>query len=70
MDQLAYFLAGSLLFGLGVVILGIMVLVLNNLFYTYWKPVKWLKYEYHPVYFDGATGSPLEEKKDLDGKSK
>lgn len=40
-DQAAVFLAGSILTGLGFIVAGIVVLVLNNLFSKHWKPVKW-----------------------------
>lgn len=40
-DQAAVFLAGSILTGLGFIVVGIVVLVLNNLFTKYWKPINW-----------------------------
>jgi len=42
-EQSAVFLASTILTGLGIVLVGIVVIVLNNLFSKYWKPVKfWL----------------------------
>jgi hypothetical protein len=37
----ADFLTGSILFSLSIVIIAIMVILVNNLFHKYWKPVKW-----------------------------
>jgi hypothetical protein len=41
MDTAAVFLAASILMGLGFIAIGITVLVVNNLFSKYWKPVQW-----------------------------
>ena len=41
MDSSAVFLAASILMGLGFIVIGITVIVLNNLFAKYWKPVEW-----------------------------
>jgi hypothetical protein len=38
-EQSAMFLASSILVGLGTIVLIIMVLVINNLFVKFWKPV-------------------------------
>jgi hypothetical protein len=38
-EQSALFLASSILVGLGTIVLIIMVLVINNLFSKFWKPV-------------------------------
>jgi hypothetical protein len=38
-DQSAMFLASSILVGLGTIVLIIMVLVINNLFAKFWKPI-------------------------------
>ena len=38
-EQSAMFLASSILIGLGTIVLIIMVLVINNLFAKFWKPV-------------------------------
>lgn len=41
MDVAAVFLASSILMGIAAVAVGITVLVINNLFAKYWKPVQW-----------------------------
>jgi hypothetical protein len=41
MDVAAVFLASSVLIGMGVIAIGITVIVMNNLFAKYWKPVQW-----------------------------
>lgn len=61
MDQAAVFLAGSILFGLGIICLGITILVLNNIFHKYWKPVRWSilpSWAEHPQRF--ATDDELQ----------
>lgn len=35
------FLIGSILFSFAAVILAVMIIILNNLFHKYWKPIKW-----------------------------
>lgn len=39
-EQSAVFLASTILTGLGIVIVGLVVIVLNNVLHKYWKPVK------------------------------
>jgi hypothetical protein len=41
MDNSAVFLAASILIGLGFIVVGITIIVLNNLFAKYWKPIEW-----------------------------
>ena len=36
-DVAAAFLVGSILFGLGFIVFGIVIVVLNNIFHKYWK---------------------------------
>jgi len=50
MNQAAVFLAGSILTGLGFVVVFITVLVINNLLSKYWKPVQWMRMQEHPMY--------------------
>jgi len=45
MDQASVFLAGSILTGLGFIVIAIAVLVINNLAAKYWKPIKWIRFE-------------------------
>ena len=40
MDEMAVFLAGSILCSLGFIALTIGVVVINNIIFKYWKPVK------------------------------
>ena len=44
-DQASVFLAGSILTGLGFIVVAIVVLVINNLCAKYWRPVKWIRFE-------------------------
>ena len=62
MDQGAIWLAGSILVMLGVIVIVMGVLVINNLLANYWKPVKWAKYNYHSVYYDPVSGEQLISK--------
>ena len=39
-DTAANFLVGSILFGLGFCIIAIGMVVINNVFHKYWKPVR------------------------------
>jgi hypothetical protein len=41
MDVAAVFLASSVLIGMGAIAIGITIIVMNNLFAKYWKPVQW-----------------------------
>ena len=38
------FVVGSILFSVGALIIGAMIVALNNLFSKYWKPIKWQVY--------------------------
>ena len=40
-EQAGNFLIGSILAGLGFCIVTVAILVINNLFHKYWKPVTW-----------------------------
>ena len=50
-NQAAVFLAGSLLVGIAGIIIGATLLILNNLFHKFWKPVKMIAY-HQPKYED------------------
>jgi hypothetical protein len=39
-DSASTFLSGAILLGLGFIVVGIVILVLNNIFHKYWKPVR------------------------------
>ena len=43
-DSAATFFVGTILIGLGVIIIAMVVLLLNNLFNKFWKPVKFSIY--------------------------
>ena len=48
MDQAAVWLAGSILFALGAVVIIAGVVVINNILHKYWKPVQFFKWLDHP----------------------
>jgi hypothetical protein len=50
MDQAAMFLAGSIITGLGFIIVFIVIVIINNILHQYWKPIKWLRIMDHPMY--------------------
>ena len=43
-DSAATFFVASILMGFGVIIIAIIILILNNLFNMFWKPIKWNVY--------------------------
>jgi len=45
-DQAANFLAGSILIGIGFIVICTVVITINNLFSKYWKPIEWSWPEY------------------------
>jgi len=45
MDNAASILAGSILTGLAFIVFVIVIVVINNIFSKFWKPIKWVKYE-------------------------
>ena len=49
-DQASVFLAGSILTGLGFIVVFITILVINNLLAKYWKPIQFLSRQDHPVF--------------------
>lgn len=51
MESAAIFMSASILITIGVIVIVIGVIIINNLFEKYWKPVKMFRYEYKPVYF-------------------
>jgi len=50
MDTAATFLAGSILIMMGFVVVVIGIVIINNIFSRYWKPVKWMRMMDHPMY--------------------
>lgn len=50
--QASTFLVSSILFGLGAVVICAVLILLNNLFAKYWKPIKWININHvDPVFF-------------------
>lgn len=45
MDQMANFMAGSLLGSIGAIVIVIAIVIINNIFARFWKPVKMFHYE-------------------------
>lgn len=44
MTQAATFLGASILISIGVIVIAILLLILNNLFSMFWKPVKMMRF--------------------------
>lgn len=44
MTQAATFLGASILISIGVVVIAVLVIILNNLFSSFWKPVKIMRF--------------------------
>jgi hypothetical protein len=56
-DNAATILAGSILCMLSFVVIVIGVVVINNIFHKYWKPVEWMKFtEYPPTMKEAQNG--------------
>jgi hypothetical protein len=60
-DNAAEILAGSILTGLALIIIVITIVIINNIFSKYWKPVQWTKFESFPPRF--ATQEELNKNK-------
>jgi hypothetical protein len=56
MDTAATVLAGSVLTGLAFIVAVITIVIINNLFHRYWKPIQWMRMQDHPLYVH-----PVEE---------
>jgi len=67
MDQSAVFLAGSILTMLGFIVVVIGIVIINNIFHRYWKPIKWMHVQDHPMY---VTREELADKKNSADTSK
>jgi hypothetical protein len=55
------FVIGSILFSVGLLVIGAMIVALNNLFSKYWKPIKWQIYQ--PAEFTVVDHETIEELK-------
>ena len=64
-DQAAVFLAGSILTGLGFVVVVITAVVINNIIHKYWKSFGW---KIFPVYVEKEPVTYEEPKLDKDKK--
>ena len=51
-DQAAVFLAGSILTGLGFVVIVVAAVVINNIIHKYWKSFGW---KFFPMYVERET---------------
>jgi CBS domain containing-hemolysin-like protein len=49
-ENAANILAGSILTMLSLIIIVIGIVVINNIFAKYWKPIQWMKMLTHPMY--------------------
>jgi hypothetical protein len=58
-DTAATILAGSILTVLSFIVIVIGIVVINNIFHKYWKPIQWMRMLDHPVY---VTREELSEK--------
>ena len=60
MEQASTFLSGSILIMLGLIVVFIGMVVVNNIIYKYWKPVKlWQFHDYPPSRF--ATAEEVQK---------
>jgi len=49
-DVASEVLAGSILTMLALITVVIGIVVINNIFHKYWKPIKWMRMMDHPMY--------------------
>jgi len=61
-DTAATILAGSILTVLSFIVIVIGIVVINNIFHKYWKPIQWMRMLDHPVY---VTREELSEKEKI-----
>lgn len=64
MNQAAVFLAGSILTMMGFIVIVVALVIINNIFHRYWKPVKMWKFETYPPQFmhqEPAIDQPKEK---------
>lgn len=53
------FLVGALLVSFGLLVIGLLILALNNLFSKFWKPVRWTIY--NPIEYKFIDSKTLKE---------
>jgi len=61
MDVAATVLAGSILTGLAFIVVVITIVIVNNLFHRYWKPIQWMRMQDHPFYTQSEPVEPISE---------
>ena len=61
-DQMANFMAGSILFSIGIIILVIALVIINNILSRFWKPMKFYHYEARFVDDDSEKTQPPKTK--------
>lgn len=62
------FVIGSILFSVGALVIGAMIIALNNLFSKYWKPIKWQVF--NPADYTVVDHDTIEELKKTLSKNK
>lgn len=62
------FVIGSILFSVGALVIGAMIITLNNLFSKYWKPIKWQVF--NPADYTVVDHDTIEELKKTLAKQK
>lgn len=60
MDQSAVFLAGAVLTMLGMIVVAIGIIVINNLIAKYWKDLGWFKFNFNTEPTRFATAEELK----------
>jgi hypothetical protein len=63
-DTAAEVLAGSILTMLALIIVVIGIVVINNIFHKYWKPIKWMRMMDHPMYVSREELAEHKEEKE------
>lgn len=59
----ATFFVGSILFSFGVIVIAFAVLLLNNVYSKYWKPIEWRILPDVTYHFIEPTHEPTKDKK-------
>lgn len=59
-ESALYFLGGSIFIGLGLCIIGGFILLMNNIYHRFWKPVEWSIPQYR--FIDATTEQKPVEK--------
>jgi hypothetical protein len=61
-DQAANFLIGCILSGLGFVVIGVILILLNNLFHKFWKPIQFGVWA-APIFYPEQVNTKIENEK-------